>query len=211
MGNLSAKVKIFYLIMVILFSFGVFIYLLDTWGVIRLEEKLPFLAQDPPVSPLSEDSPTQLEIERIEKMQAKLEEEELRIQELQAKLKEEQQKLQEQKEELEQTREGIELQQKQIEQAEAQKQERQAIVREMANRIYNMPPDDSVAILAGWSNTDVVDVFLQMEETAEEEGRQSIVPFLLTKMPKDRAAIITTLMMDDMARSMSDEQAGIEP
>ena len=211
MSRFSAKVRIVYLTLVILFTGGVFLYLLDTWGVIRLEEKLPFLASDPPRAPLSEDSQTLLDKEALEKQEEKLKEKELQLQEMQEKLLERQEALKQEQQKLEEARSGLKEARKQLERESEARQTRDEKIQQMAERIGAMPPDDAVAILRGWSNVDMVDVFVQMERNAEEAGEQSIVPFLITKLPRERASLITTLMMDAVAERMPALENSTEP
>ncbi|MCB1168680.1 MAG: hypothetical protein KDK25_00015 [Leptospiraceae bacterium] len=212
MSRFSAKVRIAYLTLVILFTGGVFLYLLDTWGVIRLEEKLPFLASDPPRAPLSEDSQTLLDKEALEKQEEKLKEKELELQELEQKLKERQDGLKQEQQKLEEARSGLKEARAQLEREAEARETRKQKIQQMAERLGAMPPDDAVAIVRGWSNVDVVDVFVQMEKNAEEAGEQSIVPFLITKLPRERASLITTLMMDAVAERLpSSEQPQDNP
>ncbi|MEQ8351652.1 MAG: hypothetical protein RH862_09220 [Leptospiraceae bacterium] len=206
MSRFSAKVRIVYLTLVILFTGGVFLYLLDTWGVIRLEEKLPFLASDPPRAPLSEDSQTLLDKEALEKQEEKLKEKELELQEMQETLQQRQEALKQEQQKLEEAREGLKEARSQLERESEARQTRDEKIQQMAERLGAMPPDDAVAIVRGWSNVDVVDVFVQMERNAEEAGEQSIVPFLITKLPRERASLITTLMMDAVAERLPNSQ-----
>ena len=206
MSRFSAKVRIVYLTLVILFTGGVFLYLLDTWGVIRLEEKLPFLASDPPRAPLSEDSQTLLDKEALEKQEEKLKEKELELQEMQETLQQRQEALKQEQQKLEEAREGLKEARSQLERESEARQTRDEKIQQMAQRLGAMPPDDAVAIVRGWSNVDVVDVFVQMERNAEEAGEQSIVPFLITKLPRERASLITTLMMDAVAERLPNSQ-----
>ncbi|MBL8020834.1 MAG: hypothetical protein JNM27_14280 [Leptospirales bacterium] len=200
MSRLSEKIKIVYLTLVILFSLGVFVYLLDTWNVITLRDHIPFLKKEPPIVGDEADDPARIEEDRLRKEEERLKELEIKLKEMEAKLGEENATVKKQSEEIELMRKGLEEERRRLEEAKQAAFKRQKTVKEMATRILNMPPDDAVAILANWSNSDAVDVFLQMERDAEAEGRQSIVPFLLTKLPRERAGLITTLMMDELAR-----------
>jgi len=202
MGRLSEKFKILYLLLVILFAMGVFVYLLDSWDIIRLEEKIPLLAHEPPRVDESEDSPTEIELERLKKEMDRLKDEEIRLQEQASRLDEDKGAMQKERERLEELRKGLEDEKKKIEEQRKAELERARTIREMASRITAMPPDDAVAIMAGWSNPDLVDVFLQMEKNADEAGSASIVPYLMTKLPRERAALITSLMMDEEARQL---------
>ncbi len=202
MGRFSDKVKIVYLLLVILFSLGVLTYLLDTWGVIRLEERFPFLKQEPPVVSKDKDSPTLLEIERLKKEKERLDDLETKLKEKELALQEKLAGVKKSEDELKELRKGVEEERKRLAEARKAEIERKELVSKMAERLGNMPPNDAVAIVAGWSNPDLVDVFRQMEQAARREGRQSIVPFLITKLPRERAAVVTTLMMDSEAEKV---------
>ena len=199
MGRFSDKVKIAYLLLIIVFSLGVLTYLLDTWGVIRLEDRFPFLKQEPPVVSKRDDSPTLLEIERLKKEKDRLEDLETKLKERQASIDQKQGEIKKYEEELKELRKGVEEERKRLAEQRNADAERKQLITQMAQRLGNMPPIDAVAIVAGWSNGDLVDVFREMERAANADGRQSIVPFLMTKLPRERAQVVTTLMMDSEA------------
>lgn len=200
MNALSPKIKIVYLTLLILFSVVVFLYLLDTWNIINARRYIPFLSDEPPVVSDSTDSIALLEQERRRKEEERLAELELQLKEMEARLLEEKNALAEKQKEYEELKQGLLEEKKRFEEQRNAQAEKEKMVAEMANRLNNMPPTDAVEILSGWSDADIVDVFLHMEKNAEEEGTPSIVPFLLTKMPRDRASIITSQMMDEEAR-----------
>lgn len=202
MGNFSDKVKIVYLTFVIFFALGVLAYLLDTWGVINMEEYIPFLAEEAPLVAEDADSPTLLEWERLEKEQARIEEERIALEEERLKLEETLASIKAKEEELGVREKGLSEEKEQLAQDQADRFQRAEMIQNMATRLTNMPPADAVAIMAGFSNSDLVDVLLQMEENANQAGQQSIVPFLMTLLPRDRAALIGTLMMDEEARRL---------
>lgn len=191
-----AKLKIFYLFLVILFTLGVLTFLLDNWGVIRLENYLPFLETKPPVVPVGEDSPSELEREWLRKEIARLQEEEARLAEEKVELGLLRAEVLKKEEDLRQREKGLEEERRRIEEEKVENANRADMIRDMAARLNAMPPDDAVGIVAGWSNSDLVEVFLQMESDAGDQGIASIVPFLITKLPRERAGLITTLMMD---------------
>lgn len=202
MNRLSEKIKVVYLSIFILFIFGVFFYLLDSWGLIRLENYVPFLSKTPTEVSMDHDSASELELERIAKEEDRLKEEEIRLQELASKLDTDKEEIERRTRELEEMKRGLEEEKGKLEEQRTAEIERARMVRDMSGRIGNMPPDDAVAIVAGWSDSDLVDVFLQMERDADNNGTQSIVPYLITKLPRDRASVITSLMMDDEARKL---------
>ncbi|MCB1170584.1 MAG: hypothetical protein KDK25_09635, partial [Leptospiraceae bacterium] len=150
--------------------------------------------------------------EALEKQEEKLKEKELELQELEQTLKERQGDLKQEQQKLEEARSGLKEARAQLEREAEARETRKQKIQQMAERLGAMPPDDAVAIVRGWSNVDVVDVFVQMEKNAEEAGEQSIVPFLITKLPRERASLITTLMMDAVAERLpSSEQPGDNP
>jgi flagellar protein FlbB len=202
MGNFSDKVKIVYLTFVIFFALGVLAYLLDTWGVINMEEYIPFLEEESPLVAEDADEPGLLEWERLEKEQIRIEEERIKLEEERLKLEETLAAIKAKEEELVTRERGVSEEKQQIAEGQAARFQRQEMIRDMATRMTNMPPQDAVAIMAGFSNTDLVDVLLQMEANAVQGGGQSIVPFLMTLLPRDRAALLGTLMMDEEARRL---------
>ncbi|MBX7058405.1 MAG: hypothetical protein K1X75_10105 [Leptospirales bacterium] len=202
MGGLSDKVKIVYLTAVILFSMGVFAYLLDTWGIINLEEYLPGMSETADQVSFEEDSVSELDRQQLDKERARIEEERIKLEEERLALQEKQAELDRKQQELQERVRGVEAQQKALQEDAVAQQDRKRMIAQMADRMGNMPPPQAVAIVAGWSNTDLVDVFLEMERSAADAGRTSLVPYLLTLLPKERAAMITTLMMDERARSL---------
>ncbi|MCR9143946.1 MAG: hypothetical protein NXI24_16995 [bacterium] len=202
MGNFSDKIKIVYLTFVIFFALGVLAYLLDTWGVINMEEYVPFLEEESPLVAEDADEPGLLEWERLEKEQIRIEEERIKLEEERLKLEETLAAIKAKEEELATRERGVSEERQQIAENKAAEFQRAEMIRNMATRMTNMPPQDAVAIMAGFSNTDLVDVLLQMEANAVQAGQQSIVPFLMTLLPRERAALLGTLMMDEEARRL---------
>ncbi len=211
MGNFSDKVKIVYLTFVIFFALGVLAYLLDTWGVINMEEYIPFLEEESPLVAEDADEPGLLEWERLEKEEIRIEEERIKLEEERLKLEETLAAIKAKEEELAARERGVTEEKEQIAENQAARFQREEMIRNMATRMTNMPPQDAVAIMAGFSNTDLVDVLLQMEDNAVQAGQQSIVPFLMTLLPRDRAALLGTLMMDEEARRLPRTDLGEEP
>lgn len=203
-GTFSDKLKISYLLLVILFCMGVAVYLFDTWGLIKLEEYFPFLKKEAPLVEKSFDSPTLLEREQMKKEEERLEDINLKLQEEKSKLATERDALQKLKNTLAEMRRGLDLEKKKIAESKVDEKRRETLIKNMAGRLTAMRPEDAVAIVEGWSNADVIEVFNEMEKLSVEEGRQSIVPFLITKLPRDRAQIITSLMMDAEASKLPD-------
>ncbi len=200
MGRLSDKIKIIYLLMVILFAMGVFTYLLDTWGIIKLEESIPWLKKDPPRVADSADNPTLIELERLKKERERLKDKETKLSERELALKTREAELTKREEKLQEGHRGLQQEIKKVQQQQAANLKRRNLIRDQAVRFGNMAPQDAVRIMAGLSNSDLVDVLREMERSAAEQGRQSIVPFLLTLLqPPERSQIISALMLDPRA------------
>ncbi|GIX40507.1 MAG: flagellar protein FlbB [Leptospiraceae bacterium] len=197
---LSPKVKLLYLIFLNLFLIGIFIYLLDVWGLIQLNQYLPFMEKEPPKVDQTQANALLLEKEKLEKEKQIIEEEKIKINELKLKIDEQQKALQEKEKELQEEKQNIEKQKQKLQEIENARKERNKMIEDMAKRLNAMPPEDVIAIIQGWKNIDIVDVFLKMEELAEEEGSQSIVPYLLSQLPPERASVITSLMLDEGIR-----------
>ncbi|HPO48803.1 MAG TPA: hypothetical protein PLO89_00615 [Spirochaetota bacterium] len=74
---------------------------------------------------------------------------------------------------------------------EMQYQDKKKNIREQAVKIYNMPPNDSVALLEKQAESDIVDILREIDVYSEEIGRQSLSPYLLKLLGdknKDKAA-----------------------
>ncbi len=194
---LSPKVKIFYLTLIILFSLGIYLYLLDQWGIISLKEYVPFLEKEIPNIDIAKGNELLLEKDKIQKEKNILEEEKLKINELKAELDKKKQELQAKEKELLEQKNNLEEQKKKITEKENARKEKNKMIEDMARRLNAMPPQNVIEIIQGWKNIDIVDVFLKMEQIAEEEGTPSIVPFLLSQLPSERASVITSLMLDE--------------
>ena len=67
-------------------------------------------------------------------------------------------------------------------------------VLDLASKLGNMPPKESVPIMTKWEDTLLIDVLRQMDKNASDQGKQSITPYLISLMPKDKAARIMYLM-----------------
>ncbi len=172
-------------------------YLLDVWGIISLSEYLPFLKKEVPKVDQTQANVLLMEKERLEKEKELLESEKTTIQELKLKLEEQEKKLKEQEQSLQVEKDNIEKQKQKLQEIENNRREKNKMIEDMARRLNAMPPQSVIEIIQGWNNMDIVDVFLKMEQIAEEEGTPSIVPFLLSQLPAERASIITSLMLDD--------------
>ena len=99
-------------------------------------------------------------------------------------------KIKEQEIGLEKKIESFQLEKDAFADSKKEYQNRKKNINDMARRLEAMPPQDSVEIITNWSNSDVLPVFLQMERNAQLEGADSIVPYLLTLLPRERSALL---------------------
>ena len=163
MGNFSDKIKIFYLTAVILFAMGVFAYLLDSWGVINLENYIPGLSEEAPIVADDADSPGELEWEQLEKERQRIEEERLALEEARLELERGRAELEAEREAFEQEKQALVEERQQFEESRQIHADRERMIANMANRLTSMPPQAAVSIAAGWSNSDLVAVFRQID------------------------------------------------
>jgi flagellar protein FlbB len=190
--------KIFFLlILLIVIVFGG-IYWFDHLGLINykkiigpLEQYLPsFLQRGEEVV----DDPYLLEREllskreevlkarydELERMMSDLEQRELELGETEAKLTEETKRLEEEKKVL-------------SEKLSEYDNYRENIAKQ-AEYFTSMPPDAAVERLAQLDDLLVIDILRQIDRTAEEEGRLSVVPYFLSLMDPAKAAVIQRKM-----------------
>ncbi|HOQ13410.1 MAG TPA: flagellar protein FlbB, partial [Spirochaetota bacterium] len=64
----------------------------------------------------------------------------------------------------------------------------------LANKMANMPPEESVKIMVNWDDPLIIDVLRQMDADSAAAGRMSITSYLLTLFPKEKASRIMYLM-----------------
>ena len=197
---ISDKAKIAYLGLLICFCLGIFLYLLDSWQIINLENYLPGLSDRSPLVAEEQEAPSELEWRRLEKEQKRLEEERLDLEEKLSQLRQEKEVLLNKERGMEKKLESFEKEKQAFLEAQDEYKDRQKNIRDMASRLQAMPPQDAVEIIANWSNSELLPILLQMERNAELEGNQSIVPYLLTLMPRERSALVMSLMIDERAR-----------
>ena len=201
----SNKVKIFYLLIVIFFCLGSFLYLLYSWGILNLADYIPGLNKEAPLVAQDHDAPDDLEWERLKKEQERISEQRLNLEKEFNELHKEKENLGSREEALQQKIDSLEKERNTFIEAQNSRKDYKQNIRDMASRLQSMPPQEVVDIVANWSNSDLLTVFLQMERNANEQGNQSIVPYLLTLMPRARAALLMSLMIDEKIEEPSDE------
>lgn len=67
-------------------------------------------------------------------------------------------------------------------------------LRQNAQYLTGMPPQNAVDILLNMDDQDVIDTLRMVEEIAREEGSTSIVSYWMSLMPSERAAVLQRKM-----------------
>jgi hypothetical protein len=192
----SNKSKIIFLVILIVFLCGISFVWLDSIGLFNFGSKVRSMVQNDELSlNASGDEPSLIEKEEFEKEKVKLIE---RIEELdkrEALLTEREKELNDEMDKLAQMKKGQELARKEFEAEVKKHSDYRKNVVVLANKMANIPPQESVKIIANWEETLIIDVLRQMDANSEAEGRMSITPYLLTLSPlKEKASRIMSLM-----------------
>lgn len=203
--GLTEKMRIFYLILVILFLLAIGFFMFDYFRIIEAEEIFPFLAKKPSVVNWDQEAPTEIEKLEIEKAKARIVEEMNEIERLRNELQLEREKLQAEAADLERIKQGIKEKERELKQKAKEEESRQNKLKVLASKISNMPPSKAVEMLSNWPDQDIIDVFKQMDKDAEEEGRPTITNYLLTLFNEKRRAVIANKWLDSEAEKVPDE------
>ncbi|EMO85737.1 periplasmic-type flagellar collar protein FlbB [Leptospira santarosai] len=191
MASLSDKARAIYLVLLILFLLGIGFFVFDYFQIINAAELLPFLRKEPALVNQDNESPTELQKLEFFKAQERLAEEFDELEKRKTELLTEKGKLDAEMEKLEEMRKGLVTKEKEMKSADSEKNSRQKLVKVLADKVGNMPPDSAVGMLVNWPDGDIIDVFIQMDKDAEDDGRPTITTYLLTLFPADRRAMIT--------------------
>lgn len=186
--------KIVMAVLLNLFLVAVLFYVLDTAGVVTFESILSSIG-------LSDDDGIKIEDRFL------LEREELNKQWLSLSLKEKEyqdnlkqyktndQRLKDKEDQLKGFEKQLREREKKAAETEMEKVKRSERVKIVADQLMNMPPKDAVPRLE--AQTDdllVIDILQAMDAISVEQGKRSIVPYLLSLMKGERAAAIQRKM-----------------
>jgi len=195
MRIISEKMKAIYLIILILFISAAGSFWLEYIGLIHITRHLEgFRGEPESVVNAKDDEPTLVEREEFEKEKQKILERVEDLDKREALIAEKEKKFEADREKIEEMRKGIDLEKKKLEDEKARYSGYKKNVRVLADKIGNMPPEESVKIMVKWEDLLIIDVLRQMDSNAEEAGRQSISTYLITLMPKEKASRIMYLM-----------------
>lgn len=198
MKNVSNRAKILYLLLLILFISGAGLFWMDYIGLVDIQSRFARFRGEPElVTEAKDDEPSLVEREEFEKEKQKHAE---RIEELdkrEALIAEKEKELESQKEKLDETHKGLQLEKKKFDQEKSRYAGYRKNVKVLANKMVNMPPEDSVTIMLNWEDPLIIDVLRQIDLDAADVGRSSITPYLIQIMSQkksDRASRIMYLM-----------------
>lgn len=194
---MTERTRIFYLVLLIIFLLVIGFFLFDYYRFIEADEIFPSLAKKPAVVKLDQESPTEMEKLEFQKQAEKLVEERQELEKLKKQIDEEKERLKSEREKLKQAKENLDKKYQKIAIEEDQEKSRKERIEAMARKVSGMPPKKAVEMLVNWPDTDIIDVFKQMDITAEEEGTSSITTYLLTLFSPERRAVITSKWLDD--------------
>lgn len=183
------------LILTILFGLFLLFYVLNFVGIINAQVPLPFFKDSNPVVVDDKNFPTEVEKERFQKWQERLSEQEeavtLRQAEVETQLKEIEQKMSE----IERTKQGLLLEKQRLQMLTNDQLDRNQKISDMAAKVTSMKPEAAVAMMVNWPDFDIIDVLREIDRQADDEGTQSLSPYLLTLFAADRRAEITRKML----------------
>lgn len=196
MRRISEKTKILYLIFLIVFIFIVGFLWLDYIGFINLAKITGtyYKEEAPSVLEAKDDEPSLIEREEFEKEKQKYLErvEELDKREMQ--IVENEKAIEAKREKLDEIKSGLDLEKKRLEAEKKRYAGYMRNVRDLAQKIESMRPEEAVEIMVKWEEPLIIDVLRQMDTNAEEEGRTSITSYLISLMPREKASRIMYLM-----------------
>lgn len=194
MKLISEKLKVLYLVVLIGFLGVAASLLFDYMGVIDIGRMTSSISSDPLAIDASDDEPSLIEREEFEKEKRKLLE---RIEDLdkrEAILTEKEQELNSESLKLVEMQRGLELEKKKLQDQKNEYAGYEKNVKVLADKVANMPPEESVKIMINWEEPLIIDVLRQMDAAAASAGRASITSYLITLMPKEKASRIMYLM-----------------
>jgi hypothetical protein len=93
-------------------------------------------------------------------------------------------------------------------------------IKEQAVKLYNMPPESSVAILEKQSEADIVDILRAIDKYSDDLGRNSLSPYYLTLLAKnnpDKAGVVVRMIKyptgskNTTVESLEDSQTPVKP
>ena len=196
MRGVSDRSKIMFLMLLIIFLGGIGAFWLDYIGIVKLSGVFDRFRSEPALSMnASDDDPSLIEKEEFGKEKEKFLERVEDLDRREALIAEKEKLIESEREKLEQVRSGLQLEQKKLDNEKTKDSGYRKNVMVLANKISNMPPEESVKIMSNWDEPLIIDVLRQMDADSEAAGKMSITAYLLTLFPnKEQASRIMYLM-----------------
>ncbi|MCX7821604.1 MAG: hypothetical protein N2258_08035 [Brevinematales bacterium] len=193
---MSRNKRIVFLLLINLGVITLALYLLDFLQILdyrMIFAEMPLLKEQ--YTPRIED-PYLLEKVELEKKWQVLEEKIKGLEEEKKKIEKELRDINIEKENIAQEKENIKNMISEFERAQSEKESYSKRLDSLAEYIENMPPLDAVKIIEKQEDLMIIDLFKRMDERAKKAGRQSIVPYLISKMDPEQAARIQRKMLE---------------
>ncbi|TGK09859.1 flagellar protein FlbB [Leptospira fletcheri] len=191
MASLTDKARAVYLVLLIFFLLLIGFFAFDYFQLIDAAEYFPFLRKEPGLVNADSESPSELEKLEFRKEMERLAKDRDEILQKEDDIRKEREKLDAELEKISELKRGLTAKENELKSAESEKNSRNKLVKVLAEKVANMPPDNAVQMLTNWPDKDIIDVFIQMDQDAEQDGRQTITTYLLTLFPAERRAAIT--------------------
>lgn len=194
--RVSDRSKIIYLIVLLLFIIGVFVTWLDYIGIIDVFRAAhERFGREPELSLTAPgDEPSLVEREEFEKAKEKLRERMEELDKREAKIAEAEKAIEAEREKLLEMRKGLEVEKKKFEQEQKKYSGYMRNVKVLAKQVESIEPQKAVELMIRWDDTLIIDVLRQIDANAEETGKTSISSYLISLMPRNKAARIMYLM-----------------
>ncbi|MGC8764361.1 MAG: periplasmic-type flagellar collar protein FlbB [Brevinematia bacterium] len=193
---MSRNKRIVFLLLINLGVVFLSLYVLDFLQVLdyrMIFVQMPFVKEQ--YTPKVED-PYLLEKLELEKKWKLLEEKIRGLEDEKKKIQNELRNLDIEKQDIAAQKENIKNMISEFERAKAEKESYDKKLENLAEYIENMPPLDAVKIIEKQEDLMIIDLFKKMDERAKKAGKQSIVPYLISKMDPEQAARIQRKMLD---------------
>lgn len=195
MRRVSEKSKILYLLLLIFFLSAIGIFWLDYIGLVDISNYArKFRSSPDSVMETAGDVPSLVQREEFLKEKERLAERVEELDKREALLVEREGELNSEKNRLAEVKKGLELERKKIEDDKNKYSGYRKNVEVLADKMGNMPPEESVKIMEKWEDPLIIDVLRQMDADALTQGRASITAYLITLFEKEKASRILYLM-----------------
>jgi len=192
---MANKRTVFLLLISIFMLASALIFTLDFVGIVEAKELLPFLQREPQKVIEDKDYPTEFEKEKYKKIASKLIQKEEELAQREEKIKKNEEKIKKKFEDIKEITMSLENKKKKLMVQIQDFDDRKKKIKDLSNKIGNMPPKKAVEIMSNWRDFDIIEVLRQMDKDAKREGTDSITPYLLTLFKKERSSEITRKML----------------